>query len=166
MTSSIPIEELSGLERKLDISSAVRNLTDSYFRPKSFEKRGNGLVYRMLGVKYIQKFIMETVGKAFRLMSMDDEASSYFIGEKINLKSLKDYEFGTRVNEVIHAPFTVFFGYLLLNDLNDGNPTKLALDGLGLLINSSCTMLQRYNRARVQNVVQKRYQGRSPEVKG
>jgi len=56
-----------------------------------------------------------------------------------------------RFNELIHAPATAYFEYKLAEDLGNNNYSEAVF----LLIHGYCTMLQRYNRARVYNTLDK-----------
>ena len=154
------MKELSGLERELystdiDERSFWRKVTDPYFTPKSIERWRNGKIYEALGVKYVQKLVMGTVGKLLRKLGADEDAGNYFIGKIPNLEALRTFEAGTRLNELIHAPQIAWNSYELAKDLGDGNHGGAIFRGAFLLLNTSLTMLQRYNRARTYNVIKR-----------
>jgi len=129
-------------------------MLDSYFSPKPFERKNNGGFYEKLGVKHFQKAIMSTIGQYFRKDGIDKKPSQYFIGEKRNFESLRKFEKGTRFNELIHAPQSVYTGYMLSKELADENYVLATIYGTLFLINSYSIILQRYNRARVYNVIE------------
>jgi len=156
-TQELPvIGGVSDLEDRLDSEtdkSFIEKSTDWYFAPKSFERSGK--LYEALGVRQFKKLIMGTVGRLFKKMGMDETTGTYFIGKERNKKTIKQYELMARINETIHAPFTAYFGYKLAEDLGNNNYSGAIGDGIALLINGYCTMVQRYNRARVYNTLDK-----------
>ncbi|MBI4448178.1 hypothetical protein HY643_04300 [Candidatus Woesearchaeota archaeon] len=151
----------SSLETKLAEDQAQVNdkglfqkITEWYFEPKSFEKSGK--LYEYLGIKYFKKLVMGTTGKLRKMLGDGKEPSNYFIGEKRNSESLKQFEKGSRLNERIHGPLTLFFLPLLAYSLGEDHYGTAIFNGLNILLNGYLTMLQRYNRARVYNVLERR----------
>jgi len=148
----------STLEEKVSLAivedrSVLRKVTDIYFKPKFFEKSGK--LYETLGVKYVQKAIMGTAGRVLRAIGIDKISGNYFIGKKRDLESLKSYENGTRINELIHTPLTIILANNTINSLAEENYGNAAVTGVIGLVNAGCTMLQRYNRARVDKVIER-----------
>ncbi len=135
--------------------SFLTRIADSYFAPKQFERWKNGRVYELLGVKYVQKVIMGTIGAWSRKKGGGEFACAYFIGRRVNLSSLNTYESGTRLNETIHAPLVLLCGYLTFSQLGTGEYVSATISGVATVVNVACTMLQRYNRARVYRVLEK-----------
>ncbi len=137
-----------------DTKSTFRKITDLYFAPKSFEK--DGRVYEFLGVKYAQRIVMATAGK---LRRKKDEGcpSNYFIGKNPHLESLMIFERGTRFNETTHAPVVLLETCCLAATLSQENMnyTSVGVITGALILNFYLTILQRYNRARVYNVIEK-----------
>lgn len=147
---------VSDLEDRLDSEtdkSFIEKSTDWYFAPKSFERSGK--LYEALGVKKFKKLIMGTVGRAFKKIGMDETKGTYFIGKERNKKTIKQYELLARINETIHAPITAYCVYKLVEDLGNNNYGGAIGNGIALSINGYCTMVQRYNRARVYNTLDK-----------
>ncbi|MCF7866678.1 hypothetical protein K9L67_03390 [Candidatus Woesearchaeota archaeon] len=162
MESSQTYAKPFDLEERLetqDSRSAFQKIKDVYFKPKSFEKWKNGRVYEWIGAKYIQKAVMGTVGKLGRSIGRDEESgTNYFIGKQLNLDALETYERKTRFNEMLHAPQIIWNASVLVKYLGDGNyGGEVFWGSFFLALNSSCTIIQRYNRARVDNVIEKRY---------
>lgn len=156
-TQELPvIGGVSDLEGGLDSEtdkSFIEKSTDWYFAPKSFERSGK--LYEALGVRPFKKLVMGTFGKLHKILGADKTGSNYFIGQDRSKRGLKKFEAETRFNEFVHAPFTAYCGYKLAEDLGNNNYSGAIVDGIGLLINGYCTMLQRYNRARVYNTLDK-----------
>ncbi|MSR86269.1 hypothetical protein EXS74_02645 [Candidatus Woesearchaeota archaeon] len=105
------IRDMSSLERDRYQSEVNKpqtlgqKLSDLYFEPKFFEK--NGRLYECLGVRYIKKGIIGTVGILHKKCGEHRYASSYFVGqEDRSVDALKEFENGTRFNESVH----IFFG--------------------------------------------------------
>jgi hypothetical protein len=152
------IDRVSELEKKLD-SEPEDNLPahnrpgDWYFAPKPFERWQDGKIYKWLGVKYVEMAVRDTAVKLKRKTKADCNASHYFIGSRLDLKSIKRYEEGTRSNEVIHI-FGVFANaYLTMYFLNHGLYAPAAIYAAMIAYNSALLMLQRYNRVRVYNIL-------------
>ena len=109
---------------------------------------------------------MKTAGKLVKKIVGDEFTSNYFIGRKHNIESLKRFEWGTRFNESANAFGEAYIvwgaleigleGYNFPKELGDGNYGITIILGTALLLNSSLIMLQRYNRARVHNIIEKK----------
>lgn len=168
-------EETSGLEMKLDSTNAndktnnrsfLRKAADLYFEPKSFEKWENGRLYEYLGARYVQKAVMGTVGKLTSKIVSSEKGDNYIIGRRHDIKSLKRFEWRTRFNETVHTFGEAWIvGWALLinykcydfaKELEKGNYDITMILGTGLLLNGALVMLQRYNRARVHNIIEKK----------
>lgn len=143
-----------GEQPKIDGRTAFRKVTDLYFKPKFFEKKGN--IYRALGIKPFQKLVMGTIGRLFRMGVVVNTPETYFIGKSKSVKSLKKYESLARISEMVHTPITAVTGYGLVQGLAEGNYGDAAGNALGLVLNTYCIMLQRYNRARVYDVIERK----------
>jgi len=146
--------ELSELELELqeeapkDNRRFLEKMTDWYFRPKSFERSGK--LYEALGIKTFKKIVRKTTGIGY-----DHGGSNYYIGDKRDKASIKRWELKSRINEAIHSPVTIFFGYDLVKNASEGNVGASIFDAVALAINGYCSMLQRYNRARAYNVMER-----------
>ncbi len=143
-----------GEQPKIDGRTAFRKVTDLYFKPKFFEKKGN--IYRALDIKPFQKLLMGTAGRLLRMDNVDNTPGTYFIGKDKSVKSLKQHEGLARINEIIHAPISIVTGYGLVNGLAEGNYGAAAGNALGFAINTYYIMLQRYNRARIYDVIERK----------
>ena len=143
--------EVEPVEADGDSESFLGRIADVYYKPKSFEKSGR--LYEALGVKYVQKAVMGTFGKIFRKAGFGDIAGPYFIGETPDLSSLKTYEYWTKFNETIHAVPLIWYTNGLIHDFGKDIPSDV-IDALGILSLGALTMLQRYNRARVEKVIE------------
>lgn len=130
--------------------SENRKLFDFYFKIRPFE--ADGKLYEKLWVTYTQVIVMGTLGRAFILIWWNKEASGYFIGKSINESSLREYSFYNKANETLHMLLITSCVYSMATDCFLNISTQLAL-----IINLHLVMLQRYNRARVENVLNKRY---------
>ena len=158
----ININEFSKLEKVVSSSENFLNkISNAYFKPKSFEKWGNGKVYEILGIKQVKKVVVGTIGKYFKQFNENlylkepEDKDGYFI-RKPDLDSLKSFERGTRVNEKIHN-LGIGVGSLgLATSLYLDLPEGVLVSGTFLLLNSYLTMLQRYNRTKVQKLIDKK----------
>ena len=93
-----------------------------------------------------------------RKNNLEDQPDNYFIG-KISLDNLEIFQTFTKFNESVHMMQAFISSPCLISGIlyqsYDFTITGLLILGNGL----ACTMLQRYNRARVQNVIDKRFGG-------
>jgi len=137
--------------------SLGKRIADAYFEPKSFEKWKNGKFYELLGVKYVQKLVMGTIGRKKREAGRDYYTSNYFIGKSLNDNAFRKFELETRFNEKVHAVAANVFALFSMVYLEIGDHYTAAFSAGATMFNSSLCMLQRYNRARVCNVLEKRY---------
>jgi len=155
---------MSDLERELyqdEVSDSdnrrfLDRMTDWYFRPKSFEKWENGKVYETLGIKHLKKLCAETYRKLVKRSTGSDRASfknNYLIWN-FSKEGLKKFDYQTRMNEAIHILPTAIFSGLTANYLSEGKYGMAALEtGLNLALGIGPLLLQRYNRARLHNVI-------------
>ena len=143
------LEEIVSNDERYSIIKA----TDIYFKPRSFEKSGR--IYERLGIKPFRKLVIGTAGRVVKSVGFDKSAGTYFIG-KGSEKDIGAYETLARLNEVIHAPFTVFAVGIIAQKIAEENLSGIILAGTGFLFNGYCTMLQRYNRARAYKVLERR----------
>ncbi|MBT7902764.1 hypothetical protein HN587_02800 [Candidatus Woesearchaeota archaeon] len=82
--------------------------------------------------------------------------SNYRVGTNRSISDLKKYEVGTRLNELIHAPQIIWNAYELVQHVSNGNTGSAFYWGALLFVNTYCTLLQRYNRARVYNTLEQK----------
>ena len=163
------IEEVSDLERTLyttdiDVSiqeteekggffqrvaDSVNGAIDSYFKPKSFERWDDGKIYRWLGVKHFKKILPTGGDYVARWIGWRPIANASSKEE-----GLRDYEKLTRSLELIHSVLFPLYTTSMIQDLTDGD-----LESAGwmliknLAVNVYPIMVQRYNRARIYNAL-------------
>ena len=97
---------------------------------------------------------MATAGRRARKKLLDGKHSRFLIGKILDLESLETFERRTRFNEFMHAPFLLYFFFELVTDF-PRDPVVYFLVLVFALLNGSLVMLQRYNRARVEKVIEK-----------
>ena len=148
------MEELSGLERELesvdlDSRSLGEKVKDWYFKPKGVERWKNGRIYEWLGVKKFKKLVVYSGHKVGKDNTYEN---NYFIWDR-SPEGLKAYEKKTRFNEAVHLIPTAFCTLAAISMYAIGEtdlgifPTALAV------LNSYPIILQRYNRVRIENVL-------------
>jgi hypothetical protein len=135
--------DISDYERELDSAelderSFLQKATDGYFYPKSFERSGK--LYESLGVRTFKKYC--PTGEVW------NKCLNYRDVKGNSTEDLRNYEKQTRIFEGIHVvggiAFFALFGL---------NPIGLLTNAL---INFYPVITQRYNRSRIQNIVEKR----------
>lgn len=150
------MEELSELERKLNsidmgIGGFIDRTTDWYFRPKQFERSGK--LYEYLGVRWLKK-LTDWQGKIYG--KKPKYKNNYRLWDKTK-EGLIAFDSQTRKNEAWHTFFTCYtvaFATKLVMGESD-NPGYSIFFGTCLVVNIYAIMLQRYNRARLHNVIDK-----------
>lgn len=120
---------------------------DLYFRPKRIEKWKNGRLYELLGINAFKRVCVH-IGHTFGW-------DNFFIDDG-RQEGLKAYEKRTRINEAIHAPPTLLLTYLIISFLVEGKYIGAAIIGPLWLLNALPTALQRYNRVRIESVLQRK----------
>ena len=133
--------------------SRFERVTDWYFEPKSFERSGK--LYESLKIRLFKKLIMGSVGFAFKKAGKNDVPRTYFVGKQRTGDSLKTYELFARINEMIHVPLAVTMSYYCLEKISNDDYSGAIVSGFFAVLNAYCVMLQRYNRARVYNTLDK-----------
>jgi hypothetical protein len=133
---------------KADARNFGKRCLDAYFKPRDFEKWGDGRVYEWLGVRYFQRAYNLTIGKFISSFPGDNEKK--WIRNK-SPSGLREFYLTTKVIEGIHL-FAI--------------PVFLLVPGpIGYLLNLFANIYpiisQRYNRARVQNLFDKKYGGKN-----
>lgn len=154
MPKSKSLNSSSSWEAK---KNSNEKLWEFYFEPKEFEMAGDGRIYKNLWVGVYDKIISATAVKLHRRLGADKEANNYFIGKKVNEKSIKRFETGTRVSEVVHgiqipATLSAAVMYTLNGDLE---PAILFV--IRTTLNTYAVMQQRYNRTKLYKIFKKRY---------
>ena len=134
---------------------AIEKLTNWYFAPKSFEK--DGKLYEALGVEKFKKLVLMTAGQLVKLV-FKENLGPYFIGsyKEINEKTIKKHELWARFNELIHITLNIPLLHGLVENLGNDNYSSAIECIIALLINNYCVMLQRYNRVRIFNILEKK----------
>ncbi len=91
---------------------------DLYFRPKRFERWGEGRVYEWLGVRPFKKVVV-LVGR--RLLGLGREVdNSYFISDR-SAEGLRAFERRTRTSEALHAPTAALLAWGGITRLAQGD---------------------------------------------
>ena len=120
---------------------------DLYFCPKRIEKWKNGRLYELLGIKIFKKVPVH-IGRTFGW-------DSYFIRDGGH-EGLKAYEKRTRMSEAIHAPITILLTYQIISLLVEGRYVGAVIIGPLWFLNALPTALQRYNRVRIESVLERK----------
>jgi glycosyl-4,4'-diaponeurosporenoate acyltransferase len=139
--------------------SLGKKIADAYFEPKSFEKWQNGRIYEILGVRQFKKFVpfgyyMNSIIRKYvdphhNLVSGEDCARLWGV-------------YFTKTAEASHVALGILTAIPpITHAFKEGNYNSALLTGaVNLLVNVYPIMLQRYNRTRINNVLEKRYGGR------
>ncbi|MBU2101116.1 hypothetical protein KKH05_00090 [Patescibacteria group bacterium] len=118
-------------------------LAEIYFTPRFWERRGK--LYELFGIRIFKKYLP---------ISGDLMMRKVFRGKMLengHTETLENYERFTRVCECIHLVF--FFVYLSAL-FSHGHVITVVVSNL--LVNVYPIMLQRYNRARLYRILERR----------
>ncbi|MEW6687347.1 MAG: hypothetical protein AB1393_14275 [Candidatus Edwardsbacteria bacterium] len=138
----------------------VKNVTDAWFDPKSFEK--NPELYEKLGVRTFKKW-MPITGDVVHRVFWKRLGLGDFV-QPNSIQSLKNYETFTRVYEGIHLTFLGLGCAQLASQVHAGQiDAALLTAGLNTLVNVYPIMVQRYNRSRLYNTIQKMESKQHPD---
>ena len=161
-TSAFKIGGLSDLERQLHSEADTpferesfwhkagdigKYILDLYFKPKSFERSGK--IYEALGVRQFKKFMFN--GDYMNALLKKFDHNYKLIRNK---SYARDREVATRIFEGVHIGGCSIMVYCLIYSLADGDYKNAAINtALNTVVNIYPTMLQRYNRARIYNIL-------------
>ena len=132
-----------------------------YFKTNRLERWKEGFIYRALGIKYY-KYWLPTGGD-----KINAKFKSHFIkGGSLNSEAvdqrLKNYLENTKVSEAIHLPFAIIMAQTAATEIALGSYNWALIDiAINLVVNIYPIMTQRFNRVRIENVLEKRNQLRS-----
>jgi len=147
------LEEIVNPDLSKDIPPISR-FGECYFGPRSVEKKGDGALYRKLGVHYFKKIVPTRGSFVNRLFNSHPIAGAKTIEEKE--EALREWELGTRFYESLHLFGGAWTASKIYDALSNGQykeATMLAF--INIIVNLYPVMLQRYNRARIYNALEK-----------
>ena len=133
-------------------------VAEAYFAPKPWE--GDGNIYRKIGIRTFRRFIpsgdpaIRFVRKKLKLPYIP-----FYSLPEPNLDKAKRFELSTRVFESVHvAGVAVGIAIIAGLDVPLSGPHfsgDIYVNGAGIAANFYAAMLQRYNRARIYNLVKR-----------
>lgn len=132
-------------------SPRTREIVAAYFRPTKLERFRNGIIYRMIGIRFVA-WVIPTGGMLWRRLFHWDGWSFGMGGGSVG--RARAYRYNTCVFEILHATaillmlpdgiWAIQYGYM------DG---ILKFFLAGILMNGYPLMLQRYNRVRITGLL-------------
>ena len=135
----------------LSWSSKFLGIFDFYFKPKCFERRSK--LYEKLGIRHFKKFMFGGDYMNGFLRKLDP--SHRMIGE-LGL-SPTSYEGYTRLYETGHLLASFYGGSIIMENFREENNERAIA---GILVNLATNiypiMLQRYNRARIYRLLERK----------
>jgi hypothetical protein len=132
-------------------SPVTRWIVARYFKPTKLELFRGGLIYRLIGIRYVAYFI--PTGGLFWRKLFHWDGWSFGLG-KISISKALEYRYNTCVFEVLHAG-----AFLLMLPSGIRSIRYGCVDGMlkffiaGVLMNGFPWMLQRYNRVRIKRLI-------------
>ena len=127
-----------------------RTFSQWYFEPKRFEKTGNGLLYRRLGIRFFKRYLPTSGDIVSRWRGMARIRRS----EGGLDQALRGYERVTRTHEARHivgalSMLAISWWAIVLHDRGQWPALIIA----NVIINGYPIMLQRYNRIRLETAM-------------
>lgn len=142
------------IDRKLIAAVPVlRSILRFYFMPSRLESYHVGLIYRLLGIKAIA-YIIPTGGLLWRRLFHWKGWSFALQGSSI--RAAYEYIYTTCVFEILHLSALMLMLHDGIWSIRHGYTDGILKFVLaGILMNGYPAMLQRYNRVRILNLLQK-----------
>lgn len=126
--------------------------------PFAFECRSGGRLYELLGVRLFQKW-MPTIDKFYKSPLSTEQRDS---SENDRESRLRRFSNATTVFEACHIVTGFWLMKNALTEMQGGDITSaLATTFINVLVNFYPVMSQRYNRARICNILDKQMQNNS-----
>jgi hypothetical protein len=129
--------------------SIFKKMTDWYFEPTDLEKQGK--VYELIGMKKFKKGLLKLTSKLGRVKD-GTKGSNYYMDD-ISLESIKRFEKKTRFNETVHVITDMPAIYFAIDQFAKGEYAVGLILSLIALPSLYLAGLQRYNRARIYDIV-------------
>ena len=131
----------------------IRRFITAYFLPNKVEQYRRGLIYRLLGIQFIA-WIIPTGGMLWRRLFKWKGWS--FAMDGSSLKAAGEYRYSICVFEILHTVVLIIMipdGIWAIKAGYTDGILKFVL--AGLLMNGYPILLQRYNRVRIQYLLDK-----------
>jgi len=146
------MKEISELEEQListepDEQSIWRKIAEYYFEPKKFERWRDGRIYELIGVKHFKNFVTKSMEK----YSGNKFQDNYFI-QNYSTKGLHDFLNQTVNNELYHL-IAIIPTLMFIPGWIEREPLSLWLGIPVSLLNFYTILIQRYNRSRIYNAL-------------
>lgn len=126
-------------------------LSEWYFRPRSFELRRDGRIYILFGVRIYKRFVPTSGDIITRLRGIDRLKIVESGGRR---QALENYEKQTRKWEWRHLISAILLqSWAVGAEVAFGNHNFLISTVINLLVNVYPIMVQRFNRARITNIL-------------
>ena len=141
-----------GFERVAPREGRLRHSVCGYFRPRAWERRSRGRLYRLLGVRGFGR-VIPTGGVAVRRLTGWKMAAYTLRGT--SLGAARDFYYRTCVFEALHLPFFLALMGLALRQLALGRPSLAIEDTVvNLVFNVYPIMHHRRTRGRIVDLLE------------
>ncbi len=126
-------------------------LSEWYFKPRSFELRRDGRIYILLGVRTYKKFVPTSGDKITHLRGIDRLKIVKSGGRR---QALENYEKQTRKREWRHLISAILLqSWAVGAEIAFGNHNFVISSLVNLLVNLYPIMVQRFNRVRITHIL-------------
>lgn len=132
-------------------------IPDWYYKPRSWERAGNGFIYKALGIELIKDFIPTGGDRKIKKKRKIDPNyhTPTFTFKKPSFKEMQIYERYTRIHETTHMLASILGTGLTGAFFMNNNLALVLASGIYTLGNIYPVMLQRYNRERMYRLMEK-----------
>ncbi|KAF0129117.1 MAG: hypothetical protein FD155_2792 [Bacteroidetes bacterium] len=110
-------------------------------------------VYKLLGIRMLNKFIMATIGKAVLKVNPKEKMPSYFIGHPFEIDSLILTKKWLLFNEVVHFALIILCAAIGYFFYTKGYFSGVFIIALVIVLNFSLMFMQRMNRNRIKKTI-------------
>lgn len=129
------------------------NSLDNYFRPRPWE---SGDLYPNLGVGITKKIVSRNAPVRY-LLAKSDKTTNYHL-HRPTLEEASRFESWSRFNEVVHVGTLALSVAGVVRSALEGHVGGMAFYGAMGFASAELVMLQRYNRARIYRIRERREQ--------
>ncbi len=111
------------------------------------------MMYKLLGIRMLNKIIMATIGKAVLKVNPKEKMPSYFIGHPFEIDSLILTKKWLLFNEVVHLALIILCAAIGYFFNTKGYLSGVVIIALVIVLNFSLMLMQRMNRKRITKTI-------------
>lgn len=147
--------ELAQAEDNSLLNKIRKKIPESYFTPKLFERKNEASFYEKFGIRFFKKYLPTSGDLVRRLTPMFKNSLAGGVNEVRGDSRFLSHEYFTRKNETAHLlSAAATLGFLFIPGVTITSHVCIQL--INVVVNVYPVLLQRYNRARIYNALDRR----------